>query len=468
VVLHAYRLLARRMAEEEMDYPLHLGVTEAGDGEDGRVKSAIGIGALLDEGIGDTVRVSLTEDPVREIPVARALVEPYNRLTWRAPDRPATVVEVRDPFSYERRATHEVALGPHRAGGGNAVLVEVPLWAVPQDADTLQREWEEQTGAGVAADRRAEVLSVAVRRVEDIAALARLRPTGRDAEDKVALSVRLDAHALSVSGAGTPGDWFAVIDRLHVVAREPGDASLVDALGPWLEAARNASGAVLLEAGSAGADPSGAVDLAVRAAAAQPAVAPRALLLGLTPLAGTSPLLAYRRLAARLAAEGHRTPLVLIDDAARRDGEPLLASSTALGGLLCDGIGDAIHVVAESPTASRRLAFGILQASRVRTTRTEFVSCPSCGRTLFDLEETTARIKRRTGHLKGLKIAVMGCIVNGPGEMADADFGYVGWGEGRIALFVGKKLVAKNVPTEEADQRLVELIREHGRWTEPA
>jgi len=135
--------------------------------------------------------------------------------------------------------------------------------------------------------------------------------------------------------------------------------------------------------------------------------------------------------------------------------------------LLCEGIGDAIHVEAESALGSRRIAFGVLQAARVRVTRTEFISCPSCGRTLFDLEETTARIKRRTAHLKGVKIAVMGCIVNGPGEMADADFGYVGWGEDKIALFVGKEMVARDIPTEESDDRLVELIKEHGRWVDP-
>ena len=136
--------------------------------------------------------------------------------------------------------------------------------------------------------------------------------------------------------------------------------------------------------------------------------------------------------------------------------------------MLCDGIGDAIHVAVEQPTDARRLAFNILQAARVRTTRTEFISCPSCGRTLFDLEETTASIKRRTAHLKDLKIAVMGCVVNGPGEMADADFGYVGWGDDKIALFVGKEMVAKDIPTADADERLVELIKEHGRWVDPS
>jgi (E)-4-hydroxy-3-methylbut-2-enyl-diphosphate synthase len=164
---------------------------------------------------------------------------------------------------------------------------------------------------------------------------------------------------------------------------------------------------------------------------------------------------------------GLAPPVVLVDRPGSRGCDPVLGPSQDLGGLLCDGTGDAIQIDTGDARSSRRLAFGILQAARVRITRTEFISCPSCGRTLFDLERTTARIQARTGHLKGLKIAVMGCVVNGPGEMADADFGYVGWGEGKIALFVGREMVARDVPTEEADERLVELIKKHGRWVDP-
>jgi (E)-4-hydroxy-3-methylbut-2-enyl-diphosphate synthase len=185
------------------------------------------------------------------------------------------------------------------------------------------------------------------------------------------------------------------------------------------------------------------------------------------PREGRSTLHAIRLLAARLDAAGRREPIVLLDRPAERGADPLLDPSAMLGGLLCDGIGDSIHVALDDATGSRRVAFGILQAARVRITKTEFISCPSCGRTLFDLEETTARIKSRTAHLKGVKIAVMGCVVNGPGEMADADFGYVGWGEDKIALFVGKDMVARDVPTAEADQRLVDLIKKHGRWVDP-
>jgi len=179
----------------------------------------------------------------------------------------------------------------------------------------------------------------------------------------------------------------------------------------------------------------------------------------------------YRLLAAGLRARGVAVPILLSFDARRAGAageDALLAPSLVLGSLLCDGIGDAVRVRAADAASSRALAFNILQGARARTSKTEFISCPSCGRTLFDLEETTRRIKERTAHLKGLKIAIMGCVVNGPGEMADADFGYVGWGADKIALFVGKDLVARDIPTAEADERLIALIKEHGRWQEPA
>jgi (E)-4-hydroxy-3-methylbut-2-enyl-diphosphate synthase len=468
VVLQAYRLLARRMGEAGMDYPLHLGVTEAGDGEDGRIKSAVGIGALLDEGIGDTVRVSLTEDPVREIPVARALVDAYNRRADAERGEPAwsprtPVAEARDPFSFERRPSHEVTVGPHAVGGTNPVRVEVPL-----QAGTALSELDAQAGTRVPEEARAEVVSIVVRSRDDLDTLERLREKIDLGAPAAALSARVDARWLLDTGNDALACRLTAAHRLHVAADGPGDPGLLASLKARLASARDEGRSVLLEAGSACDDVEAAVDLAVRASGLEPSNPRRALMLAISPMKRVSPLHATRLLAARLAAAGLETPIVLIDDPARRGADPLLAPSAVLGGLLCDGIGDAIHVVAEAAADSRRLAFGILQASRLRTTRTEFISCPSCGRTRFDLEETTARIKRRTGHLKGLKIAVMGCVVNGPGEMADADFGYVGWGENKIALFVGKEMVAKDIPTEAADDRLVELIKEHGRWLDPA
>jgi (E)-4-hydroxy-3-methylbut-2-enyl-diphosphate synthase len=326
VMIQAYRLLVARMDEEGMDYPLHLGVTEAGLGEDGRIKSAVGIGALLDDGLGDTVRVSLTEEPEAEIPVAQRLVEPYNRGLIRPGARafPSAVERV-DPYSYARRLSDAVDVGGLRVGGGEPVAVLDP--------------------AEIAAP--------------DLTRLARLP--------------------------------------------EPDPA--------WYDAVR-----------------------------------------------------AYRALATGL----NRQPLHLAVAVEGDELEVLLRSATVLGSLLCDGLGDSVGLHAPLPDEDRsRLLFGILQASGVRITRTEFVSCPSCGRTLFDLQSTTERIRARTAHLKGVKIAIMGCVVNGPGEMADADFGYVGGSPGRVNLYVGKDVVEKAVPEEEADERLVDLIRRHGKWLEP-
>jgi (E)-4-hydroxy-3-methylbut-2-enyl-diphosphate synthase len=472
VVLQVYRLLAHRLAEEGMDYPFHLGVTEAGDGEDGRVKSAIGIGALLDEGIGDTIRVSLTEDPVAEVPVARALAEPFNRLHRRPgaavgpPGLGTTVTEERDPFSYERRCSAEAGVGPRTIGGTQTVLVEVPLTAQLSDADTLRRELDRQVGARVPEETRAELISVDVNDEAELEALEALRRSMELVAPGVALSARVDATWLGHDEARS-ARWLAAAHRLHLSIDAARGGVTHGGLNDLFERAAKTGRAILAEVGSSDGQLEAAVDRAAEVARLAARRSPCPLILALSPTAAWSPLHGVRLLAARLAAAGQRSPVLLLDRPEDRGADPLLGPAAALGGLLCDGIGDAIQVVVDSAEASRRTAFGILQGSRVRITRTEFISCPSCGRTLFDLEETTARIKARTAHLKGVKIAVMGCVVNGPGEMADADFGYVGWGEDKIALFVGKELVAKNIPTAEADERLVQLIKQHGRWVDP-
>jgi len=454
IVLQAYRLLVERMDAEDMHYPLHLGVTEAGDGEDGRIKSAIGIGALLDEGLGDTIRVSLTEDPVREIPVALALAAPYNR-----PAEAASIPAVGAPAaSAGRRSSAAVQVGPHTAGGGSIIRVEVPLEAALTDERAVRDEIDRACGVRVPADTRAEIVSVRVRGPESLAALTRLRSSLELVAPWVALSARLDApwplEALEADALA----WLGAAHRLHLCLTAPLDPAARAALDRLLALGAARGTAVLVEAAS---------ELALEIARATPASAAGALLLALVPTPECSPLQAYRGLAAELAAAGLRTPLVLLDDPRARGVDALLGPAAALGGLLCEDLGDALQIDCGSSVESRRLAFGVLQAARVRITRTEFISCPSCGRTLFDLEETTARIKQRTAHLKGLKIAIMGCVVNGPGEMADADFGYVGWGEDKIALFVGKDMVARDIPTADADERLIELIKQHGRWVEP-
>jgi (E)-4-hydroxy-3-methylbut-2-enyl-diphosphate synthase len=405
VMIECYRLLAARLEQEGPDwnYPLHLGVTEAGEGEDGRIKSAIGIGSLLCDGLGDTIRVSLTEDSPREIEVCRDLLAQIPVLSVAADVSPLTSDQSRltsaaafpfDPFHYERRETPENDLGLDgaRAGGEQTVRVVVTRATFDKVAPKISPK----------ADVRPEAV------YEEINVL----------ELDPAQQLRLeDIHC---------------------------DSQLVT----------------------------------VRDGVALP------------------PIPAFRLLAAQLKRLGRNNPILLKDclafgapisksavpdcSASRADSEigapawplepkiALLRAAVNLGSLLADGIGDAILVRGESGAGqSLRLAFNVLQAAGCRSFKTDYVACPSCGRTLFNLQTVTARIKARTDHLKGVKIAIMGCIVNGPGEMADADFGYVGGAPGKINLYVGKKPVKFNLPEAEAVDRLVDLIREHGKWVEP-
>ena len=370
VMIEAYRLLVARLRElgADWNYPLHLGVTEAGDGEDGRIKSAIGMGSLLTDGIGDTVRVSLTEDAVHEIPVARALVDHVATPLGEGAGQQIRVTEpgsAFDPFSFARRECEVIEVQGVPVGGGETVRVAV-----------------------------------------------------------------------------TPSQWDAVKDRTGRLGDfQPeivwADGVEVDPLDDVAVAALNARAEVCLVAVS----DSCALDV-VRA---------------------------YRLLAAKL---DQRHPILLKDGLSEPNQAALpglLRAATHLGSLLCDGIGDAVLVRNETTAeGALRLAYNILQAAGVRIFKTDYVACPSCGRTLFNLQSTTQKIRAATGHLKGVRIAVMGCIVNGPGEMADADFGYVGGAPGKINLYVGKTAVKFNIPEEEAVERLIDLIREHGRWFEPA
>jgi (E)-4-hydroxy-3-methylbut-2-enyl-diphosphate synthase len=369
VMIAAYRLLVARLTEAGPDwnYPVHLGVTEAGDGEDGRIKSAIGIGSLLADGIGDTVRVSLTEDSVHEIPVAKALVAEYNR---RLPDQSegdrSDGALSFNPFTYERRGATQIEVNGTVLGGEETIRVIV----------------RQQTFDGV-------------------------------------------VHKLNKMGDFQPE---GVLESTNLATIDPTDFAAIAKLNSSKE-----TRLVTIEDG---------IRLPV--------------------------ITAYRLLAEAL---DQRHPILLKDtfcpstDENRDFLETLLESATNLGALLCDGIGDAILVQGEAaPGQSLRLAYNILQAAGARIFKTDYVACPSCGRTLFDLQKTTGRIRSATNHLKGVKIAIMGCIVNGPGEMADADFGYVGGAPGKINLYVGKKPVKFNIPEAEAVDRLVDLIREHGRW----
>ena len=366
VMIEAYRLLTVALEKEGADwnYPLHLGVTEAGDGEDGRIKSAIGIGSLLLDGLGDTIRVSLTEDSVHEIPVGRALVKYLEERASGSFDSESGLSY--DPFSFNKRVTTRVVVGGVKIGAD-----EPPRVMVSAKVEEALRP------------RLAQLGDLAPELIHEKSDVVEVDPRN-DGEVK-ALTERKDAVLVSVK------------DGL--------DLNLVSAT---------------------------------------------------------------RLLAARIPA---RHPILLKDTLYpdRSDGglSGLIRASVHLGALLCDGIGDAILVRGEpAPGACLRLGFNILQAAGSRIFKTDYVACPSCGRTLFDLQSTTAKIKAATLHLKGVKIAVMGCIVNGPGEMADADFGYVGGAPGKINLYVGKTPVKFNIPEVEAVDRLKDLIREHGKWVD--
>ena len=384
VMIAAYRLLVARLNElgPDWNYPLHLGVTEAGEGEDARIKSAIGIGSLLADGIGDTIRVSLTEDSPHEIPVAKALIENISQTSGSQLSTINYQLSF-DPFSYQRRATEKIERDGVKLGGDELIRVVVRQANLKKIAHKIDRM----------GDYKPEIVS------EE----AEIQETDPRDESEI---VRINQ---------------SLIPKFVTVRDD--------------------------------------VDLSVIAA--------------------------FRLLAAKLQA---RHPILLKDafacmasvsDANQKDGvsqkrptdflETLLTASTNIGSLLCDGIGDAILVQGEeAPGQALRLSYNILQAAGARIFKTDYVACPSCGRTLFNLQTTTAKIKTATSHLKGVKIAIMGCIVNGPGEMADADFGYVGGAPGKVNLYVGKTAVKFNIPEAEAVDRLKDLIREHGKWVDPA
>ncbi len=459
VAIQAYRLLAARLEERtegEPSYPFHLGVTEAGDSEDGRIKSAIGIGSLLEDGIGDTIRVSLTEDPVREIPVAEKIVQRSLERWARDAGRDLLLMDLPafvNPYAHVRRKSRRIELADLGVGGGDPVRVELEL------SDSAS--WiESNDSAGLLAKSLAKVEGVECEslliRMEGEAAASGIA-SFRAALDRVGvqipLSVRVDAVLLG-------GD----------VALPSGCARLVVDVGP-------AQSQISIDkACRIVSDSAIALEWCFRAELTEiPALVDRVLeAMAENPLSDVAfsvesdgAVHAARLLAALLEARGMgEYPIVLrhsfpgSEDAELR----MIGSSIDLGAPLCDGIGDMISVGGVGrPEELLDVAYRILQGARLRTTRTEYISCPSCGRTLFDLEETTARIKFATSHLKGVKIAIMGCIVNGPGEMADADFGYVGSGPGRVTLYAGKDVVARNIAEDEAPERLLALIGESGR-----
>ena len=478
VAIAAYRLLAERLEERrpgEPSYPFHVGVTEAGGAEDGRIKSAIGIGSLLEDGLGDTIRVSLTEDPVREIPVARGIAARAGRSGREVNGRAgrAGKVAAAETVPAIEAAPFDLRLDPSRRASramswaGLSVGGEAPIRVELEVADAL--EDPAKTAARMATELSAlrdvecESLLVPCHGAEAIGRVAELQRELESLGQDVPVSLRIDLRDEEIlSGASLPltirlGRWVGRIDS---------ETRSKDLLR-FVEAARKARAAIEWEIDA----PDYAIPGLVQFALANCAGKSSDCLMSLAP---ESSLHAVRVLAAALADAGSdAVPIVLrqridpdVDRSVISD-FALIDASIRLGSLLCDGIGDVVSIQSgfeAAPTID--LAYRILQGARQRTTRTEYISCPSCGRTLFDLEETTAKIQARTDHLSGLKIAVMGCIVNGPGEMADADYGYVGSGAGQITLYVGKEVVARAVPEAEATDRLVDLIRDNGQWVD--
>ena len=425
VMVQAYRLLINQMELEGMSYPLHLGVTEAGEGEDGRIKSAVGIGTLLEDGIGDTVRVSLTEEPEFEIPVAKALVDRYKE---RLPHKPIEEVNINpiQAFAYKKRHTSEV----QNIGGKNVPVVVTDLSTkdviTPASLFSLGYQYSVPLDKWNITDMACDYVYAGPNEVDFAipGTLGILYDYETWLNNKGERRYPIMNSETYLSGSETSGDMNFV------------KASLDDVNDKLISKLNADSKAILM------------IETNNKHGMAE-----------------------QRRLFMKLINKDCKTPVIISRSYKNLSEEPFqLQSSTDLGALLLDGLGDGVFIKADncgSEQMKMQTAFGILQATRTRTSKTEYISCPSCGRTLFDLQETTAKIRSKTSHLKGLKIGIMGCIVNGPGEMADADYGYVGTGVGKITLYKEKEVVQRNIPSEEAVAALIELIKSHGDWVEP-
>jgi len=470
VMIHAYRLLvARADAELRHAYPLHLGVTEAGDGDEGRIKSAMGIGALLEDGLGDTIRVSLTEDPVNEVPVGFAIVRKYNEhLQVKGEKAYLAVNQVVghgqavsghtalpfNPYGYARRSSCPMQAGAASIGGDSLQRVETQARTSITDPDALRDEILQRLAPELPEDSiRSEFVNVSVGCVEDVHALENLLASLEGVRDRI---------VVSTVDTGLFPKLLPLVSRvrLDVVEGESLGTGFIDQLADSDTVMEfcfiHENSSIMVPA-----------EVLCRIAAKLKAKGLSRVCLSVVSSQG---LFATRRLVLELANAGIEFPVAVRyrNRGGDRSGV-LIESAIQAGTLFCDGIGDLIAVeTGLKPEDEVSLAFNILQAARVRMSKTEFISCPGCGRTYFELEKTTALIKQRVSHLKGLKIGIMGCIVNGPGEMADADFGYVGSGKGRVSLYVGRECVVENMPEADALDRLIELIRQNGKWIDPA
>lgn len=401
VMVKTVRLLAAVMEEEGMSFPLHLGVTEAGDGEDGRIKSALGIGALLSDGLGDTIRVSLSEAPEAEIPVARKLVN-YIATHQEAPYIPGEEAKDFDFLHPTRRKTEAI----HNIGGNHAPVVIAFHWEGNDTSDTAFMPDYIYTGRSLPEKKwpTAYIVDADVWTAEANTWPAFNLNTIKDID-----SIQAEMKFLFIP--------YLMLDQvMPILQRHPEVIIISQSIHP-------------------------------------------------------NRLGEHRALVHQLMNEGLHNPVIIFQHYAERDLKDFQIKAAAdMGALVFDGLVDGICLLNQNncipSTAIEATAFGILQAGRLRMTKTEFISCPGCGRTLFDLQTTIARVKAATAHLKGLKIGIMGCIVNGPGEMADADYGYVGAGRGKISLYKQKECIEKNIPETEAVEKLIELIKNNGDWQE--
>jgi len=425
VVVQAYRLLVSKMMEEGMNYPLHLGVTEAGDGEDGRIKSAVGIGTLLEDGLGDTIRVSLTEEPEFEIPVAQELIARYKNRTKESKIAAITNYAI-TPFEYNKRKTNEVL----NIGGSNVpkIMADFSLKEniKPASFFALGYNYSVPLDKWNIGEMACDYVFLGNKTIDFEApgtlGLVYLYKTWLTQKDKFNAFPFIDAkeYLNNVETHTKLNFVYVTLDQL---------------CSTFIDKIKNDKTTVLV------------IDTYHPHGMAE-----------------------QRKLFNELILNNCNAPVIIGRAYGNLTPEQLqLYASTDIGALLVDGLGDGVFIAAENCGSDKMIndtAFGILQATRTRISKTEYISCPSCGRTLFDLQETTAKIRAVTSHLKGVKIGIMGCIVNGPGEMADADYGYVGTGMGKITLYKEKNVVKRNVPESEAVDELIQLIKKYGDWVD--
>lgn len=460
VMIQAYRLCVQKMSEEGMAYPLHLGVTEAGDGEDGRIKSAIGIGSLLADGLGDTIRVSLTEDPVYEIPVAQNLAKIAHKL-WETNSQEDNVLTNDDvnPFEYRRRESITLKFNEN-IGAGSSTHPPVFIKVHDSLANYQAIAKEIIQANNTFAESKIEGLIVDIQSNEDLKSLQSLQNILISPAPVFALDIPPSTNISIFKGFS----WFR--KNGWIICKKFSSANIKD-LECFLEFTKESEICLAIDC-----QPE---DIKAFGALLEKAQPTNILFTSTSPLPSMHAVGTYRAIAKVLKDLSiPSAPLWIRNTAANaidyQEGfdSKILETSIFSGSLLCDGLGDIISIeTVQHIQRATALAYNILQGSRLRHTKTEFVACPSCGRTLFDLEKTTQAIRKQTGHLKGVTIAIMGCIVNGPGEMADADFGYVGGAPDKINLYVGKQCVEFNIPQEYAVEKLIELIKKHNKWVEP-